>query len=201
MNNRLKSLVKKIFIAATATISATPAIASTQASNPSGLNNVPESKFTQQSFEEDKKHPKLVFDKPSRFNLGTYLFASLHASHSSHVSHASHASHASGYAEPQTPEPKPQPTQNQRDTTRESPNQKNDNQIMYKLGSRVLKKNMIGTDVAELQELLIKKGYKIKITANYDSMTEDAVKEFQDKKGVEVTGEVDALTLFYLNEK
>lgn len=201
MNDRLKSLVKKIFIAATAAISTTPAVASTRASSSSTMGGALETKFSQQNFEEDKKHPKLVFDKPSRFNLGAHLFASLHASHSSHASHASHVSHASGYTESQAPEPRPEPAQNKKDTTRESPNQKTDNQILYKLGSRVQKKNMIGTDVAELQELLIKKGYKIRINANFDTMTEDAVKKFQKKKGIEVTGEVDALTLFYLNVK
>lgn len=201
MNNRLKSLVKKILITATAAISSAPVVASTTAGPSSVANNPPAAKFSQENFEKSSKHPKLVLEKPSRFNLGSYLLAVAHVSHSSHSSHVSHASHASGYTQPQPPPPAPEPDQNQGQITKQSADQGTKDQTLYKLGSRTLKRDMTGTDVAELQQLLIKKGYKTKITANYDSTTEDAVKRFQKKKNIRITGEVDALTLFYLIEE
>ncbi len=198
MNNRLKLLVKRIIIAATAAISSTPGVASTKAVTPSPLSVPATAKFSEENFEKGNSRPKLVLEKPSRFNLGSYLLAVSHASHSSH---ASHASHVSGYTQPQTPPPAQESNQNQSKTPKDSTAPETNTQTLYKLGSRMLSKDMVGTDVAELQQLLIKKGYKIKITANYDSVTEDAVKKFQKKKDIEVTGKADALTLFYLLEK
>jgi hypothetical protein len=59
-----------------------------------------------------------------------------------------------------------------------------------KLGDRVLKKNIIGEDVAELQKILIMLGYlKDVADGNFGSKTEAAVKEFQKAKQLTVDGE------------
>ncbi len=200
MNDKLRSLVKKIFITATAAISSTSVTASTNKTEAtSSRDNTSQKLLNQTNFDKESKYPQLVLEKPSKFNLGSYLFPQ----HVSHASHASHASHVSGYAQPQTPKPRVKNKQEQstEQQGQELTNQKKDTQILYKLGSRILKKDMGGTDVAELQDLLIKKGYKIKITAKFDKETESAVKQFQKEKKVEVTGEVDALTLYYLEKK
>lgn len=196
MNNKLKSLVKRTIIAATAALSGTPVVASAKQGAVSPMSELSPAKLSQETFKKDSKHPKLVLERPTRANLGAYLLAAWHASHSSHSSHASHASHVSGYTQPSSPKPTPPPDQGQ-----QQPPKNPSSRTLYKLGDRTLRSGMTGTDVAELQQRLIKKGYKVRITAEYDSTTENAVKKFQKKSGVEASGEVDALTLFYLLQK
>jgi putative chitinase len=49
--------------------------------------------------------------------------------------------------------------------------------------------------VADLQRMLIKKGATIKADGDYGAKTEQAVKDFQTKNGLEVTGSIDTDTL------
>ncbi len=60
---------------------------------------------------------------------------------------------------------------------------------------RVLSENCTGTDVERLQENLEALGYyKTKISGNYQEVTKSAVQAFQEKNGLEATGEADMLT-------
>ncbi len=196
MNDKLKKLVRRVIITATAAITGAPAVVTGRQALATSSSEAPVAKIAADNSKKGSNHTKLVLERPSKANLGSYLLAVAHVSHSSHASHASHASHVSGYTEPR-PTPAPQPNQN----PAESGQKQSDDQTLYKLGSRTLKRGMAGTDVAELQQKLIEKGYRLKITAKYDSITEEAVKKFQRAKQVDVTGEVDALTLFYLLQK
>lgn len=68
---------------------------------------------------------------------------------------------------------------------------------------KVLKKGMQGIDIINLQQALaLDSGYSPKgmVNGTFDKATEDAVKEFQKKYGIQVTGQVGALTVAKLNE-
>ncbi len=59
-----------------------------------------------------------------------------------------------------------------------------------------------GEDVKTIQNMLIKKGWTIKADGKFGEKTETAVKEFQEKNGLNSTGTVDILTFWALmNEK
>lgn len=70
------------------------------------------------------------------------------------------------------------------------------------LGSRMLEKNMIGPDVAELQALLVKLGYDLGsygknadgVDGEYGKLTVEAVKDFQAKYNLEVDGQYGKLS-------
>lgn len=49
--------------------------------------------------------------------------------------------------------------------------------------------------VADLQNMLIRKGYTIVADGKFGKKTEDAVKDFQKKSGLEVTGSIDTNTI------
>lgn len=57
-----------------------------------------------------------------------------------------------------------------------------------------LKMSDEGTLVKEAQELLQKTGSKVKATGKYNIGTYSAVKAFQKKNGLKVTGEIDSAT-------
>ena len=64
------------------------------------------------------------------------------------------------------------------------------NSISRELGDRLLKKDMKGDDVAELQTLLTQLGYlNDKIDGDFGSKTNAAVKAFQEAQGLEADGE------------
>ncbi len=126
--------------------------------------------------------------------------------HRSHRSHSSHRSHYSSYSQPSQPAPKKDTSnQTKRTVQPRTPSQNqntNETNLVNKFGSRQLSKGMKGTDVADLQSLLISKGYSVKITAAFDNETFEALKSFQKSKKIEATGQMDVLTLWYLqNEK
>jgi hypothetical protein len=51
-----------------------------------------------------------------------------------------------------------------------------------------------GEDVQVIQEALIEKGYRIKVTGRYNDSTEDAVRDFQRANGLSADGRVGPLT-------
>jgi peptidoglycan hydrolase-like protein with peptidoglycan-binding domain len=71
----------------------------------------------------------------------------------------------------------------------------------YEAGSRILFKGCLGTDVKNLQELLIRLGYDIKATGAFDEMTKVAVKDFQTRNGMAADGWVDRNTLIFMQSK
>jgi len=68
---------------------------------------------------------------------------------------------------------------------------------------KVLKRGMQGIDIINLQQALaLDSGYSPKgiVSGTFDKVTEDAVKEFQKKYGIQATGQVGAITAAKLNE-
>lgn len=122
--------------------------------------------------------------------------------HRSHRSHSSHRSHYSSYSQPSQPAPKKDTSNEAKRTVQpRTPSQNqntNESNLINKFGSRQLSKGMRGTDVADLQALLISKGYNLKITALFDEETFEALKSFQKSKKIETSGQLDVLTLWYL---
>ncbi|MBC7000609.1 peptidoglycan-binding domain-containing protein [Cytophaga sp. FL35] len=76
----------------------------------------------------------------------------------------------------------------------------------YKLGSRILRKGMKGTDVTELINILLKKKYVVLSDGGmvvsgiytYDEIVEDAVKRFQIENNIDSTGICDVTTVYKL---
>ena len=68
---------------------------------------------------------------------------------------------------------------------------------------KVLKRGMQGIDIVNLQQALaLDSGYSPKgmVSGTFDKVTEDAVKEFQKKYNIQITGQVGSLTAAKLNE-
>ena len=65
----------------------------------------------------------------------------------------------------------------------------------YVLGSRVLRKGMLGTDVRSLQILLRRRGYKIRADGDFGRLTHRAVKRFQKRYGLKGDGVVGPRTM------
>ena len=198
MSKKLNEITKKVIYGATAAIAAMiPTKAETVA-----LKNIEKSQQDLATVTSDKKTEmeSLLLYRSNNVTSDNILF---HTSHSSHSSHASHVSHYSGSTSTST---------NKSDTTSEAkktvkPANESNNQIsneptlVKKFGSRQLEKGMDGTDVADLQELLFKKGYDIKVTAVYDDKTVAAIKKFQKSKNIDETGKMDILTLWHLQHE
>ncbi len=70
-------------------------------------------------------------------------------------------------------------------------------EVPLALGCRTLKKGSVGTDVRELQTALLKLGFSVGscgVDGDFGSDTQNAVKRFQSKNGLEATGIYDAKT-------
>jgi peptidoglycan hydrolase-like protein with peptidoglycan-binding domain len=65
-------------------------------------------------------------------------------------------------------------------------------------GTRPLKSGCIGSDVAELQGLLLVHGFEICRNHTYDAETESAVRQFQQRSKLRETGVVDHTTWTFL---
>lgn len=63
------------------------------------------------------------------------------------------------------------------------------------LGSRVMRPGARGTDVKELQAILRRRGYGISVDGGYGPQTARAVRRFQKKSGLTVSGNADWATL------
>lgn len=79
--------------------------------------------------------------------------------------------------------------------------------VSYKLGDRVLTRGMTGADVTELANILLRKNYLFLKDGSaplsgetfFDEVLEDALKKFQLKQAISPDGQVNPLTLYYLN--
>jgi murein L,D-transpeptidase YcbB/YkuD len=124
---------------------------------------------------------------PERFLLAQ------HASHSSHSSHASHSSHYSS-SPTYTPSTTNYPSSTE---TKTSPT----GLTSHTLGSRLLYKGCEGTDVEELQKLLLKLGYDDIASGYFGDKTEEAVKKFQKRHELNRDGRVGDKTLSTLKSQ
>ncbi|MGN6268176.1 MAG: peptidoglycan-binding domain-containing protein [Ginsengibacter sp.] len=149
-------------------------------------------------------------------------YTSMHTSHSSHASHASHASYSpspshSSHSSHISSSPSYTPSSNTpiytpktpvyeshgstSNTYTEKSVQNEDMLDVYLLGSRILYKGCKGTDVREVQIILLKLGYKVSPSGYFDNNTEIAVKNFQDANQLKVDGKVGRTTLIILQSK
>ncbi len=75
----------------------------------------------------------------------------------------------------------------------------------YKLGDRVLSVGMNGTDVAEMRNYLIDKGYLTgtpsKKAITFDTVIEAGLKAFLNDVGLEWNGKTDSDIVFYVKKK
>lgn len=140
--------------------------------------------------------PKLVLKLNTKNPENSLL--SMHASHSSHASHNSHSSHMSS-SPSYTPSNVPAytPTTPNSSTTNSTPK----TPTAYLLGSRLLYKGCEGTDVQEVQTMLLNLGYDISVTGYYDDRTVEIVTKYQRDKGLYPDGKVGNNTLGSLKSK
>jgi hypothetical protein len=148
-----------------------------------------------------------------------------HASHSSHSSHASHSSytpspghsshssHLSSSPTYSTGSSTPSSTSSGTTTnsgssqtssgtsTSSTTNSSSSTLPYFQLGSRDLYKNCKGTDVQEVQKMLVELGYDTALTGFYGDKTEAAVRKFQVDNKLPATGKVDSKTLSVLQSK
>lgn len=152
------------------------------------------------------------FDPRNSFSL-MHTSHSSHSSHSSHASssissgHASHVSHVSSSVSPSYSEPSYTPmsipetpsvkTNRSTTKTQSTPDTYTGTTTVeeHVLGTRTLKLGMEGTDVEEMQELLISKGYEVKPSGFFGDETDKKVKAFQKDNHVTPDGKVGPSTL------
>lgn len=191
MKRKLNEIAKKVIYSATA------AIASSFPSKAEAISPVTYDKANtdNSAIISDNKIVKeeLILHKSNTVPADNTLF------HRSHRSHSSHRSHYSSY----TQRAQKKDTSNEVKRTAQPRNQTqnqntNEPTLINKFGSRQLSKGMKGMDVADLQSLLLKKGYKVQVTASFDEQTFEALKVFQKSKKIDATGQMDVLTLWYL---
>ncbi|MDZ4196103.1 MAG: peptidoglycan-binding protein [Candidatus Izemoplasmatales bacterium] len=195
MKKKLSLIVRKVFLGSLASIAS---------SNPNFAANsiAQENSFEYESKERfiTKKNvdliPKLIL-KQSTNDEWSFMAHRSHRSHQSHQSHRSHYSSSQGTTtEPKTNQgiqPVEKPTSN----------------VAIRLGTRILKKDMSGTDVTELINILLKKEYlklenggtSVTGIHTYDEIVEDAIKKFQKDNGLTNNGICDTTTVYYLKNK
>lgn len=127
-----------------------------------------------------------------------------------HRSHRSHSSHRSHYSSYNGNTPTTNPSQNLIQKAPKSPStisNSSSNDILIKnLGDRIIKEGMRGTDITQLINILIKKGYLVlqdgskSVIGEYDytSTISDAVKEFQKNNNQTADGIVGVETVYLL---
>lgn len=195
MSKKLERLLAKIFAGSIGALIASPTVeASVHPVLPNHL--APEDHFASQT----KMKPRLVLRLVTSTSEWKTTFHRSHRSHSSHRSHYSHYSSSSGSSgssnsssSPASSEPTP---------VYSAP-------AKQELGSRILKLGMKGTDVTQLINIMLSKGYLVlndstqtAVTGifTFDSVLEDAVKRFQTDNSIKSDGIVNATTVYYLKK-
>ncbi len=171
------------------------------------------SKLSNENDVKEISHKKIIDLTPKLLiklnNDNTYLTMQ-HRSHRSHRSHSSHSSHysSSTYRGSTTTTTTNEtnystPTNSQRNKVNTYTNSQ-ESVTEYKLGDRLLKKGMNGSDVKELIDLLVNKGFFLKIesdTTGYKEFTlevEKSVENFQKANSLTPDGVVGSKTVMYL---
>jgi murein L,D-transpeptidase YcbB/YkuD len=188
MTERLQSLIRRVFMSSMgALFAAAPGSVESAVPDASPSNETDHAwSMNDGTVVLKQSRPKLILTKLSE------TARQLYTSHRSHRSHSSHRSHYSSAS--------PAPRAPARDTTPRpavtAPT------VAQTLGSRVLRKGMSGSDVAELMLILLNtkhlKEQDINIENTFTEAVEQAVKAFQTAKSLTPTGEVNAATLLYL---
>lgn len=194
MKKSFKDLIKGIVMSSLAAIAGTH-----------GTDAAPAVKFNDTdadsdefSFGEVKKD--LSYKLLLQINSDDSYSLSGHRSHSSHRSHRSHSSHRSGSSHyshySSTTTTRSSSTMSGNSSTYVSPSS-------YKIGSRVMKKDLYGSDVKQLTDWLVKCDYldSSMVTKNssgyvvYDDVVVTSVKEFQKDMEILVDGNAGQITV------
>ncbi len=183
-----------------------------------------------ENFQKRILKPKLVLklniDKPENHLLVMHTSHSSHSSHSSHASytpspgHSSHSSHSShissspSYTPSSTPSNPPVesspshsgkiPAYKPTTPTKATPTTTNSGKAThtyYPLGSRTINKGFEGSDVEEVQQLLLNLGYDVVVTGYFGDKTEQALKKFQKENELRPDGKLGNQTLIILQGK
>jgi hypothetical protein len=234
MNEKLSSLIKKIFLTSVASIGANEGMSKDIESY-----NIPfeKSELRVDLKEIIHKKPKLLLTK----SLGNSWELIAHRSHRSHSSHRSHYSGSSSSSRSSTsssrssgsgtssnssrslgvtsspstsytpPDYSNNSLQSQLNSSQTNNNSSNSNTLSLtptnlKLGDRTLKKGISGSDVTELINVLLKKGYvklengDMEVTGvhTFDETVEAVMKRFQSNNGLTNDGICGPLTIYYL---
>lgn len=127
--------------------------------------------------------------------------------HRSHRSHSSHRSHYSSYnGNTPTTNPSQNLIQKAPKSSSTISNSSSNDILIKNLGDRIIKEGMRGTDVTQLINILIKKGYLVlqdgskSVVGEYDytSTISDAVKAFQKNNNQTTDGIVGVETVYLL---
>ncbi|MFD2968849.1 peptidoglycan-binding domain-containing protein [Sphingobacterium bambusae] len=226
MKDKLSTILKKLFLSSMAGIAANqPAnaanVAETISSNP---------KEKELSFDKEADlSPKLLL----KVNSGGDWSVVSHRSHRSHSSHRSHyssstssssssrstSSRSTGSSSGSSSSSSSKPLNFNSSGSSGSSGSAASNTVRpstsissgitataLKLGDRNLKKGMIGSDVTELINILLKKGYlklengekQVTGTYTYDETIEATIKRFQKDNNITVDGNCGSTTVYYL---
>lgn len=187
---QLQELVRRVILGATAAMVAgsTPALAQEPSGGPRpdpGGESIVVGKGRSGA---RQAKPKLILKRASKALSELYSF------HRSHRSHSSHRSHYSSSV-PSAPPRRPDTSQTVQPTTPAA---------LTSLGSRVLRRGMVGADVTQLMLILAKHGYlapgQINTSSEFTAPVEAAVRAFQSANGLQATGVADSQTIVLLKQ-
>lgn len=213
MKNNLHFILKKIFLSSIAGILTNNS--SMEAAEPSSISYVSVKKNNNERSEPKfiDLNPKLILKQ----NKNSELFVMAHRSHRSHSSHRSHYSSTSGSSSRSSSSSSKNSGSSTTNTAKSSTTSNLYISSLSKstsgisaatlaLGDRNLKLGMSGSDVTQLINILLIKGY-LKLengettvigAYTYDETIQAVVKKFQKDNGLESDGNCGATTTYYL---
>lgn len=204
MKKKLPLLLQSIALTAIANINN-----QATAAEISEFNNVTfDNELMNQSFTNISKKPGFIL-KRINSETGSYE-GNFHRSHRSHSSHRSHyssyggssGSSSSGYGGSSGSHSSSSSGSSRSPGSSSGTNSFTNSTPKYSLGDRTLRFNDEGNDVVQLKQRLRTLGYDIEVSSlleNYfNSQTEKAVKQFQQKNNLKVDGIVTPNVLMYL---
>lgn len=215
MKTNLSSLIKKVFLSSIAGILAN----NSSAAAPTFDSISPKSEDKEQyRLKLYDLSPKLILKQ----NKNSELMVMAHRSHRSHSSHRSHYSSTSGSTSRSSSSSSRSSSSNSSSSNNSNSSNNSTPSFFYNsntskstssisvatlsLGDRNLKLGMSGSDVTQLINILIKKGYlklengetTVSGTYTYDETIEAVVKKFQKDNGLDSDGECGPTTTYYL---
>ncbi len=204
MASKLTNLLRRVFLSSLAGVVASNGMSAVTSSLITKLNESEESLEIKFKVKRDLS-PKLILKKANN-DEWTFMSHRSHRSHQSHRSHYSsqgggHISHFSHYSS-STGGGSTYP--NSGGGSYRSPKSGNSSSNLS-LGARNLSTGKSGTDVTELINILIRKGYLtspyVTGTYTYNEVVKNAVKQFQRNNGLQVDGICGPTTIYYLKNR
>lgn len=218
MTNKLSNLLKKVFLSSLAGIAANHQSFAIE-NNTTLAHDDDASVIEAELNRKPDLSAKLLLKKATN---DEWEFTS-HRSHRSHSSHRSHYSSYSGGGSSYTPSRSSSGYSGSSSSSSGSSGSSSGSGVssrssiysaprpanVMRLGSRILRKGMKGTDVTELINILLKKGYltlelgQTQVSGSYtfDVVVETAVKEFQSDNKLTNDGICGSMTIYYLKNR